>query len=118
MNFAEWLASTRELQTDSFGTDPSTLGGGDFAEYVRWNVLAAQVELSEFIQELEWKPWRDGNGRPDPLARERAVEELVDVQHFIANLYVALGVSGPELVNAYRRKQQINRNRQAGRAHG
>lgn len=116
LNFFDWLYDTRELQVEAFGVNPGLLEGGEFAEYIRWNTLAAQVELSEFVQELEWKPWRDGNGRPSPEARERAVEELVDVLHFIANLLVANRVSGHELTRAYRAKQQVNRERQAGQA--
>jgi dimeric dUTPase (all-alpha-NTP-PPase superfamily) len=115
MTFEEWLASTRLLQIQSFGSDPSILCNNDFAEYIRWNVLAAQVELAEFIQETEWKPWKDGNGRPGVEGRERAVEELVDVMHFVANLLVALNVTGPELADVYRGKQQVNRERQANR---
>lgn len=116
LNFFDWLYDTHALQVEAFGVNPSTLENNDFAEYIRWNVLAAQVELSEFVQELEWKPWRHDNGRPDDEARARAVEELVDVLHFVANLLVALRVGGRELTRAYQAKQQTNRDRQAAQA--
>lgn len=116
LNFFDWLEDTRELQADSFGVDPSELEGDEFAEYVRNNVLAAQVELGEFIQELPWKPWKSFNGRPVADApRDRAVEELADVLHFIANLFVALRVSGRELTRVYQAKQQVNRDRMAAK---
>lgn len=113
LTFGELLESTRDLQTQSFGADPSELDGDEFAEYIRNMTLAAQVELSEFIQELPWKPWRAPNTRPDEIARERAVEELIDVVHFLANLFVALNVDASEIRESYEAKRAENVRRQA-----
>lgn len=112
MTFDEWLLHTQRLQTLSFRVDPAVLEGDAFTDYVRHNVLAAQVELGEFIQELPWKPWKLDTGRPNAEARARAVEELVDVLHFIANLLVVLRVPADELERVYGHKQGVNRKRQ------
>lgn len=113
--FNDWLASTQELQRMSFGTDPATLEGGDAAEYIRWNSLAAVDELMEALHEVDWKPWtvtEDGIRNRDDFA-----EELVDAMHFIANMLVCAGVTDEELSEIYRGKQQKNRDRMASKTY-
>ncbi len=111
MTFDEWLSETLDLQRSAFKTDPPTLSGEDRAEYLRWNVLAAKVELSEFLGEIRWKPWARDQG--EIKDRSAAVEEIVDVMHFLANCLVTLEVDGDELSAGYRHKMQVNDDRQA-----
>lgn len=109
--FDEWLLSTRILQRMSFGTDPATLEGAALAEYIRWNTLAAHAELTEALDEVDWKPWtvtEDGFRNRDAF-----VVELVDVMHFVANMFVAARCSDAELTEIYEAKQQKNRDRMA-----
>lgn len=109
--FDGWLESTRILQRMSYGADPATLEGEELVEYIRWNILALIVELSEALGEAKWKPWAVGErGFKD---RDAFVKELVDVQHFLGNLYVAARCSDEELTKAYQEKQQVNRARAA-----
>ena len=116
MTFGDWLSETLALQRGSFGTDPPTLEGVERAEYVRWNVLAAVDELTEFLNEVQWKPWAKAQGAI--FDRSAAVEELVDVMHFIANLLCTLGVDGDELSARYLEKMGVNARRQEdGYAH-
>jgi hypothetical protein len=84
-------------------TDPDEL-----ADYLTENHTAAVVELSEFMQEVGWKPWATPRGW---VNREAALGELVDVGHFLANLLCALDVSDAEWEHAYRAKQETNRRR-------
>lgn len=67
------------------------------------------MELSEFMQEVGWKPWATPRGW---VNRDAAVGELVDVAHFLANLLCALDVTDAEWQHAYRTKQEVNRQRQ------
>lgn len=116
MTIDELLESTRELQAHSFDVDPAHLDDEAWADYVRDMTLAAIVELTEFLQETRWKPWKAEQGRPEgPDADVAAVEELVDVLHFLMNLFVAMSVDGEELETSYRAKHEINVDRQAGR---
>jgi dUTPase-like protein len=109
MTFEQWIESTLSLQRRAFGIDPPTLQGEDLANYIRWNVLACEDELHEFLQECPiWKPW----SKSQVVNTEAAVNELVDALHFIANLLVALGVTGTELGDKYRQKQEVNLMRQ------
>jgi hypothetical protein len=85
-------------------TDPDEL-----ADYVTENHSAAVVELSEFMQEVGWKPWATPRGW---VNRDAAIGELVDVAHFLANLLCALDVSDVEWQARYRAKQEVNRRRQ------
>lgn len=73
------------------------------------NHTAAVIELSEFMQEVGWKPWASPRGW---VNRDAALRELVDVGHFVANLLCALDVSDAEWERAYRAKQEVNRQRQ------
>lgn len=58
-------------------------------EYLRNIVLATHVELTEFLQEVPWKPWsRDRT--MTALDKIKAAEELTDVLVFILVLWATL----------------------------
>lgn len=73
------------------------------------NYAALTVELAEFMQEVGWKDWSSPRGW---VNRRQAVGELVDAGHFLANLLCALDVTDAEWEEAYRAKQEVNRQRQ------
>jgi hypothetical protein len=52
-------------------------------------------------------------GEREFISRNKFVEELVDVLHFVANQLVAAGCGDDELSERYAEKQQINRDRMA-----
>lgn len=106
-----WLRETRKLQTDTFDVDPMTLEGGALADFIVWNHTAAVDELCEFLGETQWKPWQTNRGECN---KDLAIDELVDVCHFIGNLAVAMGCTDAEWTRRYRKKLQINRKRQQG----
>jgi len=117
-----WLETTRDLQRDAYGWDWDVIRANGEQWYVEQlrgsinvNVTAATAELGEFLQELGpiWKQWADLPDRLDQDARDRAVGELVDVVHFIANVAIALGVTDDEWETRYAAKQEKNRQRQA-----
>ncbi len=106
-----WLASTVDLQREAFGfTWTGDEPAGQVAASLKDNLLAAAVELTgEVPREFHWKYW----SHTEPFVnRDRVLEELVDVLHFIANMLIAIGVDDDELEGAYRLKQNINRARQ------
>lgn len=57
-------------------------------QYIRDLTLAAHVELTEFLQELPWKPWI--KKKHQQFSTNDAAGELVDVFIFILNLWTAL----------------------------
>lgn len=107
--FSEWLMRTQILQRTSFGKDPAKLEGQDRIEYVRWNMLAAQNELNEALDEISWKPWASA----EFFNRDQFVGELVDVLHFVGNMLVAAKCTDAELNERYTDKMNKNRKRQA-----
>jgi hypothetical protein len=120
--FGDWLEQTAKLQRTAYGAD-FALGSTDdpypldWLGYVREQTLAAFVELGEFIQNLSWKPWAKDPRLPTGLERADAIEELVDVLHFVANDLYALGVTDAELNYVYEEKMEVNRDRMAGGGH-
>lgn len=101
------------MQAEAYGIDTSKMDDKAFADYLRLNFLAAHTELSEALQNLEWKPYHGQQpGRPTGAERERTVVELIDVLHHVGNLFVALNVADAELEYEYERKSQRNRKRQ------
>lgn len=107
----KWLRSTRDLQRDSFGLDPRMMAGNptEQARSVKENVLAAIVEMVEMLNEVKWKYW----SHEEPwVRRERVLKEAVDVNHFVGNALVAVGVTDEEYEEAYQAKQQENMERQ------
>lgn len=116
----QWLLSTRNLQIGTYGYDLDWLAEGlrlgvpsvtkELAAYITWNLFAAHQELAETAVEFSWKPW----AIDEPFVnRERIVNELIDVNHFVGNILTAMGVTDEEYAAAYQAKQQKNRERAA-----
>ena len=108
--FGAWLDAQQTVQVEAFGVDPFTAGG----DYLRYNLLAAFTELGEVAQEVPgWKPWNDV--APWEFDQDALTEEIVDVLHFLGNLILWAGITGPELTDLYQRKLAENRRRQDAR---
>ena len=71
--------------------------------------LAAHTELSEMLQEIHWKPWK----KTGKTNLDAAREELIDVQHFIFELAILLGMDADAFYTQYLHKMEINKARQA-----
>jgi hypothetical protein len=105
-----WLASTYALQRESFGMNlPLASNTNYLADYVTTNHSALVIEASELMDEFGWKPWAQPRGW---VNRDNALKEAVDVAHFLANILCAIGVTDQEWEDAYRKKQEVNRQRQ------
>lgn len=70
--------------------------------------LAAMVELGEFVQNTDWKSWKD----PIGIQRKKAVDEWADVLHFVVNLGLAIGLDAETAFLAYVSKNKENHARQ------
>lgn len=74
----------------------------------RTYVLAAFVELAEFIQVLPWKPWRDSVKEIDS---DKLLDEFADVLAFIGVLITILGELGytpDDIARTYISKEFVN----------
>ncbi|QGF20301.1 MazG-like nucleotide pyrophosphohydrolase [Gordonia phage Sixama] len=104
-----WIESTEVLQKDYFNNDLRAMSGDDQDKHILYNFTAAVNELNEMLDEApSWKPWSSEVGI---LNREAFRDEIVDVLHFVANLVILGKISEAELWDAYRAKQQRNRER-------
>ncbi len=112
MPIPNWLEETEILQVESFGFDFEDLrqNPDELADYLAMMHLAAIDELSESLAEVAWKPWSKKRGEYN---KERVVDELVDVLHFVGNIAVALEISDDEVKESYQNKMRINRERMA-----
>lgn len=99
----------RELQTKSFGVDPSSMSDADRARYIIDMNLALQDELHEALSEVGWKPW----AKSRHFHRDAYVGELVDALHFLVNLFLVAGCDANEVAAKYQEKANRNAQRQA-----
>lgn len=104
----KWLESTRQLQEEFYGA-VYPIQGEALADYVTTNHSALVLEASELLSEFGWKPWAQPRGW---VNRANALKEAVDVAHFLGNILSAIGVTDQEWEDAYRKKQEVNRQRQ------
>ena len=65
-------------------------------------------ETTELQRTTSWKWWKT----PTAFDRGQAVEELVDICHFVIQAAIELDLSPEELLREYKRKNAINRKRQ------
>ena len=73
-------------------------------QYIKDMVLAAQVELTEVLNETTWKPWKKQQ-ETHPLKYK---QELADLLHFFVNLCLAAQMTPKELYDLYMSKNKEN----------
>lgn len=105
---SEIFERQRELQTRSFGVDPSTLNENERVRYVIDMNMALQDELHEALGEIGWKPWATSRH----FNRDAYVGELIDALHFLVNLFLVAGADADEVHKLYLAKANKNARRQ------
>ena len=79
-------------------------------EWIQKETLAMLSELSELIDEVNFKWWKN----PKPVQEIRVKEELVDILHFFVSMCLKMGMTSEELSRMYVEKNRENFNRQHG----
>jgi len=76
----------------------------------RVSVLSTAIvhEAVELQRITNWKWWKT----PVEFNRAEAREELIDIWHFVVQASLELGLTPDDILNEYRRKNEINRERQ------
>lgn len=123
----------RTIQTDVYKYDFSELMNNNLKllDFWKWNNIAIQSEIMEAFDALggikegvgnaSWKPWKVKNkdflnGKLSDLSPSDLKElkmELIDIQHFLFNLMLSVGMTSEEIYNFYLAKNKENINRQA-----
>lgn len=102
MHLAQVLLKQRALQ-ESMGRP---MGQGEAA--IKENALAAIVEWTEVLAEINWKPWRKTRRLVNKLA---LAAELADVLQFWANAVNEAGLSAVDMESALKLKWKLNEER-------
>ncbi len=80
--------------------------------WMQKEVLAMISELSEVLDEVNFKWWKN----PKPVDDAALKGELVDMLHFFVSMCLKSGMSAQELFELYKAKNQENFDRQYGRS--
>lgn len=83
-----------------------------YEEWMHKNILATMDELTELLNELNYKWWKN----PKPIDQAAVQEELVDVLHFFVSMCLRSGMTAEDLYRGYIAKNQENFDRQYGRS--
>ena len=81
-------------------------------EWMQKEVLAMLSELSEVLDEVNFKWWKNKK----PLDTDALRGELVDILHFIVSMCIRSGMDADELFARYIEKNKENFDRQYGRS--
>ncbi|MEW6044329.1 MAG: dUTPase [Thermoproteota archaeon] len=65
-------------------------------------------EAVELQRTTSWKWWK----KPTPFNVDHAKEELIDIWHFVVQASLELNLNPDDIVAEYKRKNEINRERQ------
>ncbi len=65
-------------------------------------------EAVELQRTTNWKWWKN----PTPFNKAEAKEELIDIWHFVVQASLELNLTPDDILKEYKRKNQINRDRQ------
>lgn len=65
-------------------------------------------EAVELQRTTNWKWWKT----PTPFNKTEAREELIDIWHFVVQASLELNLTPDDIVEEYKRKNEINRERQ------
>jgi hypothetical protein len=124
----------KNTQEKTYGYNFKDMTLGDVKDFWLWNTRALEDEISEAYDALGgisntgensignavWKPWKSNykNGysmKISDLSEEDRKElkmELVDIQHFLFNMMISVGMTPEELYNYYVSKNIENIRRQ------
>lgn len=110
--FARMLALQEQLQRESFGYNFKTMTTEQAIRYIKDMKLGLEAELQEALDEVSWKPWATAQR----INRDAYFSELVDVLHFLMNMFLVLGDNtgdlAAEIFTKYCLKNHINEQRQ------
>lgn len=110
----DMLARQRVFHQRLVDAHPERWGGT--ADVLKEQVVMLVAEAVELLNWLPWKRHKEEYQRAlTQEERDAAVEEVVDILHFVLNCFHVLGVtSGREIYALYRAKHAINNERQDG----
>ncbi|MFI3228670.1 MAG: dUTPase [Bacillota bacterium] len=79
-------------------------------QWIQKEVLAMISELSELLDEVNFKWWKN----PKEINTDNVKGELIDVLHFFTSMCLKMGMTSQEVYDLYISKNKENFNRQYG----
>ncbi len=79
-------------------------------QWIQKEVLAMLSELSELLDEVNFKWWKN----PKEINKDNIKGELIDVLHFFASMCLKMGMTSQEVYDLYIAKNKENFDRQYG----
>lgn len=95
--------------------DMSEVETHDMTAFTKEIIIAMLDELSELMANLPWKHWKNYGPDKRAISKDRLAEirfELIDLQHFLNNLYMVFGMSAQDVLNYFEAKLEENEDRQ------
>ena len=77
-------------------------------ELIKNQILALFDEVGEALREVPWKPWKINQH----FNVNKFRMELIDVFHFLINLFLLSGMNSRQVINLFKNKNKINVKRQ------
>ncbi len=81
-------------------------------EWLQKQTLAMLSELSELLDEVNFKWWKN----PKPIDNAAIKEELIDILHFYVSMCLTAGLTSDEVLEIYLAKNRENFERQQGKS--
>ena len=101
-----FMKKLRELMPNSSPEWPVDLSEKESQQHVRDMALRGVEEMFEALQHLKnWKPHRQTE--ITEFDRSEFIEEIVDAFNYFLSILVLTGFSADDLMNAYRKKDEI-----------
>lgn len=85
-----------------------TVGSKENVDIIKNQMLALVDEAMEALREIPWKPWKISSSFD--LVKYR--EELIDIFHFLVNLFLFAGMDTKMVLEYFLDKNKINVQRQ------
>lgn len=101
-----------QAQLDKFIVEKRNLENITNEEWIQKKSLALIAEVSELLNEVNFKWWKN----PKELNKNAIKEELVDILHFYIGMCINMGMSAEEMYKIYLSKNEENYNRQIGKS--
>lgn len=90
--------------------DRRHLDVSDKSVWMQRKILALLTELTEVLDEVNYKWWKN----PKEIDYDKVKEELIDVLHFFISMCITAGMDADEMLRCYLAKNKENYARQNG----
>lgn len=111
--FTSWIYAQEKVMEDYKETLKDFYANTPLTKRVFHRMVAIIAEAVETMNETPWRYWREDTGKID---KEKLMEELADMFHFVAEVLIELKIPPTNFLAMFYAKNTINMLRQIGLA--